>query len=264
MLHFQTALADSPERGLLAHIDARWPGARRRAGGIALALALELGLLLLLLTLGQGITGEREPNEALTTVDFAPERPEPETPDKPQEKQAKPTAVPRAQPSPRPERPSPPVPLPAVQPPAAVLTPKTEPAPVPDKPKIKAVIRNDDSGPTGPAYRALSGDSQLVGTGPHGEPVYAARWYREPYPEELRGYLSTASGPGWALINCRTIPDFKVDSCVLVDEYPETAGIGRAVLAAAWQFRVRPPQVGGRVMVGDWVRIRITYEQKRG
>ncbi len=263
MLHDQTAFADSPERGLLARIDARWPDVRRRAGGIALALALEAGLLLLLLTLGQGITGTRQSNEALTTVDFAPEQAEPETPEKPQEKQAKPSALPRAQPSPQPDRPTPPIPLPPVQPPAAVLSPRTESAPAPETPKIKAVIRND-SGPAGPAYRAVSGDSQLVGTGPHGEPVYAARWYREPYPEELRGYLSTASGPGWALINCRTIPDFKVDSCVLVDEYPETAGIGRAVLAATWQFKVRPPQVGGRVMVGEWVRIRITYDLKRG
>lgn len=97
-----------------------------------------------------------------------------------------------------------------------------------------------------------------------GEPLYAARWYREPYPEELRGYLSTASGPGWALINCRTVKGYRVEDCELVDEYPGGSQMGRAVLAAAWQFQVRPPQVGGRVMVGSWVRIRITYEHRRG
>ena len=81
--------------------------------------------------------------------------------------------------------------------------------------------------------------------------------------EELRGYLSLADGPGWALIACRTVPDFKVDDCVGLDEYPTGSNIQRAVLAAAWQFKVRPPRVGGISRVGDWVRIRIDYEERR-
>ena len=112
--------------------------------------------------------------------------------------------------------------------------------------------------------QADASDSQRVGTRPNGEPIYAARWYREPTEDELRGYLSTASGPGWALITCRTAPQYRVEDCELVDEYPQGAQIGRAVMAAAWQFKVRPPQVGGRVLVGEWVRIRITYEMRRG
>ncbi|MGN3974287.1 hypothetical protein [Tsuneonella sp. SYSU-LHT278] len=231
---------------------------------MAIALILEAGLLMLLLTLGHGITGSRQSNEALTTIEFASDPPRPDSPAAPPEESAIPTALPRTQPVPEPDSPAPPLPVQQVSPPAAVLSPRIEPAPAPEQPRIKAVIRSGDSGPAGPAYRAPAGDSQLVGSGPNGEPVYAARWYREPYADELRGYLSTATSPGYALINCRTVPDFKVDSCVLVDEYPGNAGLGRAVLAAAWQFKVRPPQVGGRIMVGEWVRIRITYDLKRG
>jgi len=40
------------------------------------------------------------------------------------------------------------------------------------------------------------------------------------------------------------------------------SGIANAVLAAAWQFRVRPPQKGGMPMVGEWVRIRIDYDMR--
>ncbi|ANY18558.1 hypothetical protein A6F68_00022 [Tsuneonella dongtanensis] len=264
----QAALSPEPEHKStlalrVAAFDARWPGLRRRAAGIGLALVLEVGLLLLLLTLGTGIAGRREAAETLTTVDFAEEPPAPDAPPLPEE-EAAPTALPRSQPSPQPDLPVPPVPPPPMPPPAATISPKVEPAPAPAAPRIKAVVRDQDAGPAGPPNRPRSGDSQRVGTASNGEPLYAARWYREPYPEELRGYLSTAGGPGWALINCRTVPDFRVEDCELVDEWPSGSQMGRAVLAASWQFRVRPAQVGGRVLVGSWVRIRISYERDRG
>lgn len=100
------------------------------------------------------------------------------------------------------------------------------------------------------------------GRGPNGEPLYAASWYREPYDSEMRGYLSTAQGPGWGIIACRTIADYRVDNCALLDEYPQGSNIGRAVLAMAWQFRVRPPRLGGVSQVGEWVRIRIVYSDR--
>jgi protein TonB len=90
--------------------------------------------------------------------------------------------------------------------------------------------------------------------------MYAAAWYREPTHQELAGYLSTATGPAWGLIACKTVADYRVEDCVGLDEYPEGSHMLRAVLAAAWQFRVRPPRVGGVSQVGDWVRIRIDYE----
>jgi protein TonB len=120
------------------------------------------------------------------------------------------------------------------------------------------------SGPMGPPDLGVPGDTPRAGgSGPHGEKLYAAAWYREPYDDELRGYLSTADGPGWATIACRTVPDFRVDDCVGIDEYPSGSNIQRSVLAAAWQFQVRPPRLGGVSKVGEWVRIRITYDIRR-
>ena len=268
MLHATRAPHDDTSRWLgrqLAAIDDRWPGGRRRAAGLALALLIEGALFLAILTLGQTGAGNRPAGESLTTVDFAPDQ-EPDTPEpesKP-EKAARPTALPRAVPSPRPDQPAVramPIPMP---PPAAVIPMSKSEVAAADISRIRAVVRDDMAGPVGPPNSAASGDSQWVGSRASGEPVYAARWYREPTESELRGYLSTASGPGWALITCRTVPNFRVEDCELEDEYPAGAQIGRAVMAAAWQFKVRPPQVGGRVLVGEWVRIRITYEMRRG
>ena len=266
MLHATRAPASPSDRPrmaqLVAAFDERWPGARRRAAGLALALLVEAGLFLAILTLGQSNGSERDAGETLTTVDFTPE-PEPVPPAPEPEKAAKPTALPRPVPAPRPDQPSPktpPFPMPS---PAAVIPLARSEAPPPDPSRIRAVVRDDAQGPVGPPDRPRSGDSQRVGSTASGEPVYAARWYREPTDAELRGYLSTASGPGWALITCKTVPDFRVEDCVLEDEYPSGAQIGRAVMAAAWQFRVRPPQIGGRSLVGEWVRIRITYDLVR-
>ncbi|GGD86861.1 hypothetical protein GCM10011515_02930 [Tsuneonella deserti] len=258
-----------PDRWLSA-MDERWPGIRRRAAGLALAVAIEAALFLVLLTLGQGVSGSRQKGEALTSVSFAPpaepEKPSPRPRQEEQKQQAAtPSALPRPAPAPVPAPPSEralPFPLPA---PAAVLpVARSQPPAAADPSRARAVVRDDMQGPVGPPDTGYPGDSERVaGSGPNGEPLYAARWYREPSDDELRGYLSTASGPGWALINCQTAPGYRVENCVLVDEYPDNGGLGRAVLAAAWQFKVRPPQVGGRSMVGEWVRIRITYDLRR-
>ncbi len=177
--------------------------------------------------------------------------------------------------APRPtERPEPQPADPVPRPPQPQLAPTPPPPmlniPLKDMPDIGALPR----GPAAPAAPRRSagppnpgpvpGDSQLVeGRGPRGEPLYAASWFREPYDSELTGYLSSATGPGWGRIMCRTIADYRVDSCVSLGEYPEGSHIARAVLAAAWQFRVRPPRIGGQSQVGEWVRIHIDYGIKQ-
>ena len=109
-------------------------------------------------------------------------------------------------------------------------------------PRQPAPAQTPGRGMMGPPNLGVPGDSKRVGTAPGGQPMYAAAWYREPYDDELSGYLSTAQGPGWALIACRTAPDWRVEDCVGLSEYPTGSNMLRAVLAAAWQFRVRPPR----------------------
>ncbi len=238
---------------------------RRRVLGVSATIIVEIAIIALLLTLGWNLTDDRVETPVVTTLganDFAEPEQEAQdnTPPEPQPQQ-------KTDPNPQPPDPQPleppQQPLPTPIDPPIKFPPKPEPSPAPPKPKPAPrepagppaqVYGPPDTGPVGGAN-----DSQRVGTAPDGQPLYAARWYREPTRQELAGYLSTASGPGSALIVCRTVPDFYVEDCELLGETPRGSQIGRAVMAAAWQFRVRPAIVGGRSQVGSWVRIRIDY-----
>lgn len=239
-------------------------GAGRRATGLALALAIEGLLIFLLISLGSTAwRGDAEEDITFVSIEAsepsAEQAPEPEPEREPQADE-RPVPQPRETAAPAAPSPLEPTPLPtprAVIPTPFRLPPAAEPRPArPARPNAPAYGPPSPSGST-------SGDTARVGTAPNGQPLYAARWYREPRDDELAGYLSTASGPGWGLIACRTAPDFRVEDCVGLDEYPNGSQITRAVLAAAWQFKVRPPQLGGVPQVGSWVRIRIDYGIER-
>ncbi|CAM3234423.1 MULTISPECIES: hypothetical protein [Sphingomonas] len=103
------------------------------------------------------------------------------------------------------------------------------------------------------------------GEGPGGKRLYNAEWFpRRPTNAELSGYLrGPAPDGGWALIACRTIPDYRVENCQVLGESPVGSGLGRAMREAAWQFRVRAPRVNGKEMIGEWVRIRIDFSTTR-
>lgn len=231
----------------------------QRGPGVLLALALEALLILAVLTLGSPMLPGSPEAETLTSVnieavsepDEAPPEPAktPEAAEPPQE-----TRKPEPQPVPE-ERVEEVVPVPIPVRPVEVQKP-APPAPPPPAPP--AVESGPMMGP--PVPRSRTPDSRRVeGSGPNGEPLYAAAWYREPKDGELRGYLSTATGPGWGMIACKTAPDYRVEDCIPIAEYPAHSNINRSILAAAWQFQVRPPRIGGRPMIGEWVRIRIDY-----
>lgn len=224
--------------------------------GAVVALGLEALLLLVLLSLGQMRPVHKDVPMAAVAFDA---REYSETPTQPEPKPA--TEFARAAARPAQAQPLPDVAeIAPVQPPAAIIPVSPQQMrsfDISNLPKRPAA----PTGPVvGPAYTPAFGDSKRVGTAPNGQPMYAAAWYREPTDQELRGYLSTATGPAWGLITCKTVADYRVEDCVGLDEYPEGSHMLRAVLAAAWQFRVRPPRVNGVSQVGDWVRIRIDYE----
>ncbi len=230
---------------------------------LALILALAIEALLLFLLYSFGVQPPRKPEDRITIVsltpDAAPEaKPEPPRP-QPKQAQQRPAPQPETQqvPPPVPVEPTPQPPTPV--PPTPIPTP-----PVALKPTLRAAPPRlygppDTGSPPGSSFA----DSELVGTAPNGEPLYAAEWYRKMDRRALGAYMSTAQGPGWGLIACKTAPEYRVEDCVALGESPRGSQIARAVLAAAWEFRVRPPRLGGKSLVGAWVRIQIDYEITR-
>lgn len=240
-------------------------GVGRRTLAISLAVLIAGLMLLMLLSWGsEKPPGNKEEHISVVSLEAtrtSEKAPEPDSRKQEQAKQPPPTAEeprPSEPAEPTPERPAEPMPPPTIpargDPQPSPASPKSPP-----RPPGGQVYGPPDNSRTSSSSR----DTERVGTAPNGEPLYAAAWYREPSDGELRGYLSTASGPGWGLIACRTVPDYRVEDCVALDEYPNGSQINRAVLAAAWQFRVRPPRLGGQSMVGAWVRIRIDYGVRR-
>ncbi len=233
---------------------------------IGLAIAIEALMILLFLSLGSGKPPGETKDGAIVVVNVEPDvaeppaepvSPEREPPVQQDAVAPSPSPAPSQPPPPAAPAPSRPIPLPFRLPAApAIPTGTSEPAP--------------PAPPAGPVYgpsdrfrTPVMPDTQRVGTAPNGEPLYAAAWHREPSDAMLRDYMSTAREPGWGMIACKTAPNYRVEDCVAMAEYPERSQISRALLAAAWEFRVRPPSIGGRPLIGTWVRIRIDYERRQ-
>ena len=229
------------------------PPLRRRASGLALAVAVNLGLLLLLLTLGRFAPEAKKAGHAVV-VELVSQSRRATAPQKSEVAQRA-VARPETKPLPKPPR----IILPSKP---TIILPRaapTKPAPfieLSNAEMAAADLRNVAKGESG-----SQGDSEVVGTGPNGEVLYAAEWARHPTDAELAGYLPRNAPDGYGLIACKTIPGDRVDDCIELDQEPHGSHLASAVRQAAWQFRVRPPRKNGIPLIGSWVRIEIDYER---
>jgi len=217
---------------------------RRRLSGFALALAINAGLLLILMTLGvipppahktmRGIVVDLIPESRSS----APERTRTEV-ERPRVSSNKP--IPKPPPIILPVKPT-------IAPPSSSTKPWIE--------MSKDELASADISNLPAAGAGGAGDSEVIGKGPNGDPLYAAQWARAPTDAEIAGYWPRGTS-GWGLVACKTIPNDRVEDCVELDQSPRGSRLAAAVRQAAWQFRVRPPRKGGRELVGAWVRILI-------
>ena len=230
---------------------------RRRTVSFVLALVVEVLLILVLLLFGPHLTPAPKPEpRRATSFSLSPSEKEAATAPEHRTK-----AHAAAKPASGATTPIPPMP-PVITPPKVPTPPAALPGVLPiqlgasDISKLKSSASNDDGAETGTDSKLAYGP----GEGPGGQPLYNAEWYREPTDAQLNGYLPKGAPPNsWALIACQTMPQFHVDNCRSLGESPVGSGLGRAMREAAWQFLVRPPRRGGKVLVGAWVKIRIDF-----
>ncbi|WP_374135747.1 hypothetical protein [Sphingomonas sp.] len=246
---------------LRAHAGER-PAHNRRLVAFLLALLIEGLLVLVLLTLNQRATDPKKAERAPLSFQLIPASEKGGGSPAP-----KPVPAPRAEP--QPPKPETRVDVTPVPVPPPIPTP-TEPKPMPptkdlfpdlvrlDKDTLSAADIGAIPSAPGSANNGRGKDSVAAygpGAGPGGEPLYNAEWVREPTRAELAYYLPPIRESGWALIACKTVPGNRVDNCRTMGESPLGSGLSRGFRQAAWQFRVYPPRIGGKPIIGAWVRI---------
>ncbi len=231
---------------------------RGRATSLLLALALVALILALLIRLGVIPSPVRETSPTLSTFDVTPGK---------QVAAAKATATAKAHhatqtkpPPPTPVPPPPPIPMPVATPAPKLLKLSKDEFAATDIGHIKG--HADEGAAEGADDGKDSAAAYGPGEGPGGARLYNAQWYREPTNAELAFYMPPGTPTGVALIACRTIADYHVENCRELGETPPGSGLARALRQAAWQFRVRPPRIGGKPLIGAWVRIRFDFTRQ--
>ncbi|MEH3107961.1 MAG: hypothetical protein PGN09_11980 [Sphingomonas fennica] len=257
-----------PARSFTDPEDVPW---QRRAAGFALAIAANALLLWLLANLAPGLIRPPRPKAPPAIFDLSPDADA--SPSASQSETAEARAAARREtravkrpaatpPPPPPETPPPPAPTNRPLPMILLSRDEFAAADIGRLPRPAATA--GDTAAAGESADAGAGDAAGGGgrRGPNGQRLFPAQWYREPTDAELATYLPRGAPPGYGDIACRTVADYRVEDCVELDESPPGSGYSRAVRQAAWQFRVLPPRIGARRMVGEWVSIRITYSER--
>ena len=226
--------------------DWRRPSGRQRALAIALTLGAELIFLILLLGIAPKLIETIEPPNTPLTFDLATPTPEAKKAPRPKPK----TKTLKSASAPAKPRPVTPPVTPLAKSPLVELS--------------KADLAAADISKLG--TRGESGQNSAVamgpGEGPGGARLYKAEWVVEPTTGELAYYLPKSVDEGsWAEIACKTIANYRVENCSLLGESPPGSGLARAMRLAAWQFKVRPPRIDGKPLVGAWVRIHFSWNE---
>ena len=228
---------------------------RRRAIALALTVAVHILIALMLFSLAPE-RFRRMSSDALTTFDVAPDRGEEPTPA--QQRQPEQRKQPERKARPAPPRPVPPPDAPIPD----YLRMSRDQFAATDISRLPHTAERGTDTSTETASAADSKASYGPGAGPGGARLFNAEWVREPTDAELRTYLPPVPAGSWGEVACRTIPDNRVENCQLIGESPVGSRLAIGIRRAAWQFRVRPPRLGGKAMVGEWVRIRIDITER--
>ena len=222
--------------------DWRRPSPRQRALAIGLTLLAELIFLILFLGLNPKLIEQAEaPGEPLT-FDLAPPAPKAASRPKTKAKASESAAQPRP------------------------VTPPLPPAiPLAKSPWVelsKEDLAASDIASLGTRGVSGAGSASAMGPGegPGGARLYKAEWVVEPTNAELAGYMPNGAEAGSsAEIACKTAANYRVENCRLLSESPMGSGLARAMRLAAWQFKVHPPRIDGKPLIGAWVRIHFDF-----
>jgi len=229
--------------------DWRRPSRGQRAKAIALTLCAELIFVILFLGLAPKLIEQDDAPGELVTFDLA--APAPEAKKTPQKAKAEVKAS-KAAPAKRP-----PMPLPVPQ-----VSLSKAPLVELSKEELAAadISRFGNKGDSGTKSAAVIGP----GEGPGGARLHNAEWVVEPTDAELAAYMPNGARAGSsAEIACKTIDNYRVENCRLLSESPMGSGLARAMRLAAWQFKVRPPRIDGKPLIGAWVRIHFDFGKNR-